>query len=398
MTTPSPFCTSLPTQLRAWDATALKSYMLCPRRYQYEIVEGWRGGSIHLDWGRMYHASLEAYDRAILAGLTHDEATDIAVAKALEVSWIADENGPGKPWGGSYQTVWRCTDEGPPFKSGARKGQPNLKKACERAQTDQYGESPGLCGDCGRPVTTRVVWVSADPKRKKDRYTLVRSVIEFCDTMPRGLKPLMLPGDIPAVELTFQFPLPFNTPDGEPYLLTGNLDGLADISGENVIREKKTTGSSLGSYFFDGFAPNTQVDTYDLAGYLLFPTLNLKGVLLEATSTQVGESRVQRGFIGITQGRREEWFGEIEYWIKRAEEDAKRGKYAKNTANCSQCPFKKICKLDPEVRASFLPSHFEKSYWNPLEIRGESAYLGSPALEGEINDGTDSAREPAVAG
>ena len=383
---PSPYCASLPTQLRAWDATALRSYMSCPRKYFYEFVEGWRGGdNVNLDFGRMYHAALECYDRAIGRGATKADASDAALRHALEHSghYVRAEStgndddpttwGDWIPWGGTYETVWRCTDEGPALLTGKNKGNPNPAKRCINAKQDHLGDAPAdTCSECGKPLTQRTMWVPGD--KNKNRYTLIRSVIQYCDEQPEagGVRPYVFPNGKVAVELSFVIPLPIHTPDGEPYLLTGNLDGLAVFGGEHATRERKTTKSTLNKQYFDRYAPDVQIDTYDLATWLLYPALRPVGVMVEATQTASEFSRVQRNFVTIGNERREEWFAELQGWIKRAEADAMRGVWPKNTASCSAnggCPFRGICSLSPSARERFLPAHFHRELWNPLAVR-----------------------------
>ena len=47
----------------AWDSTSLGLLKTCPRKYQYEMIEGWgtRDESIHLRFGIEYHTALQDY-------------------------------------------------------------------------------------------------------------------------------------------------------------------------------------------------------------------------------------------------------------------------------------------------------------------------------------------------
>lgn len=366
MSDPEQFCHALPTQLRGWDATALRAFMSCPRRYQLSMVEGWRPAAddnVHLLWGQTYHASLEQYDRVIAAGESHDVAMMRAVRYALENSYTL---------GGSYVRCWTCSDPGVPFKSGPRKGEPNLASRCSRAKdwwaVEDDQEDRAKCPQCGHD---RIYAMRFAPTHdKKNRRTLVRSVIWWCDEQENGhVKPFVFPDGTVATELSAKLPLPIDTPDGEPYLLCVNLDGIATVAGEIVVRERKTTVSTLGKSYFDGYEPDVQVDTYDLATWLLYPHLHITGVMVEATQTMVDASRFQRHFVSITESRRAEWFNELQYWIKLAEQMAKDGYYPKNTSNCKLCQFKQICRLSPEVRGRFLQTNYKVDRWNPMQER-----------------------------
>lgn len=382
---PNPYTDKLPTQLRAWDSTSLRSYMTCPRRYQYEIVEGWRraSGNLHTFWGGTYHAAVEEFDKARARGLSKEDALDMAfdfalrqsgeyVATAGEIEADPATQGTWVPWDAEYLDVWQCTDPGPAFKSGPRKGEPNPAKRCEFAKREQTGYAPDECPACARPVTSGRRWVYGDDI--KNRHTLLRAVVWYADEQPEegGVQAYVFPDGRPAVELSFQLPLPITTPDGEPYLLCGHMDGIATFGDEVAVRERKTTKSTLGGYFFDKFAPDVQVDLYDLAAGAMFPELGIKAVMLEATQTAAGFARFQRQFFHSTEGRRAEFFNDLLHWIKRAEADAWARYYPKNEAACNLnggCPFRDICRLDPSKREMFLRANFVRQKWNPLKER-----------------------------
>ena len=66
---------TLPTLQIAWDSTSLKD-LICPRKYYYQMIEGWRpkGESVHLKFGIHYHDALELYDKC-RAGVVERERT-----------------------------------------------------------------------------------------------------------------------------------------------------------------------------------------------------------------------------------------------------------------------------------------------------------------------------------
>lgn len=387
MTDPNPFTQALPTQLRAWDSTALRSYLTCPRRYQYEIVNGWRRDNTSLRWGSLYHGAVEEYDECRCRGLSKAEALEVAFAWALENSGdrvvikVSDDGeGEGeiwKPWGSTWTSFWRCTDEGPLLKSGPNKGQPNEKKRCHNAKFEQEGVNIlGTCPECGKPTEVVERWVHADPA--KNRHSLLRALVWYVDEQSEegGVQPYTFPDGRPGVELSFQVPLPINTPDGEPYILCGHMDSFVTAYDEVGVRERKTTATTIGSYYFDRYSPDVQIDTYDLVASVLFPELAAKWVMLEATQTGANFARFHRHFIRSTEGRREEHLKDIINWIKRAEADAAAGYYPTNKASCYShggCPFRDICTKDPSTRETWLAASFVKNHWNPLKTRGAAA-------------------------
>lgn len=79
------FSKEIPALQVAWDSTSLGLLKTCPRKYFYQIIQGWRpkGQSIHLTFGIAYHSALEAYDKARCKDMDHEEAVIVAVRSAL---------------------------------------------------------------------------------------------------------------------------------------------------------------------------------------------------------------------------------------------------------------------------------------------------------------------------
>lgn len=52
------------------------------------MIEDWstKEQSLHLDFGIYYHSALEEFDKAKAEGLSHDDATNVSVRKAMEIS------------------------------------------------------------------------------------------------------------------------------------------------------------------------------------------------------------------------------------------------------------------------------------------------------------------------
>lgn len=185
--------------------------------------------------------------------------------------------------------------------------------------------------------------------------------------------PYVFPDGTVAVELGGAIPLPILSPDGDPYLLAWHLDGMW-TDGDNIgPRERKTTKSTLGTSYFDKYAPDVQIDTYDMVTNVLYgDRIRISAVMMEAAQVAVGFTRFGRHHVSVPEERRAETFDEIQYWIKRAEDDARRGYFPKNTSSCSAnggCQFRGICRLAPSNRAAFLKSNFVVQKWNPLEER-----------------------------
>lgn len=361
MTNTNPFCPSLPTQLRAWDSTAMRAFQECPRKYELSIVNGWRpnGSSVHLDFGSYYHECVELFDRERALGADKEAATLSAIDKALHLTW--HEAGP---WGGTYVAGWRCNNWTPASGPGKRS-----RYNCEASRQWWGGHRSAPCPKCAHTVTNR--WVYAPENTKKNRHTLFASVLEYCDSQPTsgGVQPITFPNGQIALEMRFELPLPYNTPDGDPYLLCGHLDGMVSVAGEHAVRERKTTGASLGPRFFDRYAPDIQIDNYDLAADMLYgDTLHPTAVMAEVMQIAVDFSKLQRGFVTVPAGRREEHLRDIGYWLKAAEQCAEQGYYPKNASACNNaggCQFRRVCKEEPgDVREAILQEYYHQDSWS----------------------------------
>lgn len=389
---PSMFSAAYPKLQWAWDATSLKALQTCPRYYQYTILEGWRGSTIDLEFGGLFASSLEFYKKARLGGATRDQAQLVALQYAMEQSGTYEAKnaepedtdvyeGFWAPWGGSYRDQWRCTGTEPYVNEKGNKAK------CPLSHKGVWQEdfAPSICGVCGSPVEEVSNWVPINPA--KDRYALIRAVVWYCEEQPedmsQGLAPINLPNGTPAVELPFRIPLPWKTPDGwvpradghgydvvsEPYMLVGYLDSIVRFGTELFIADDKTTKKLLNKGFWDGFSPHVQVDTYDLAGSILFPDLPIKGVIIEGTQLLVGGARFGKHVIYHNEAQREEYFQELEGIIRMAEKYAAANHWPMNRASCFMCGFKKICSKSPQVREQYLAADFKKQHWNPLEER-----------------------------
>jgi hypothetical protein len=306
---PSPFIPGTSLQY-AWDSTSLGYLKECPRKYYYTIVEGWRqkGSSVHLEFGGLYHSALERYDDHRAHGQDHESALHDVVTAALNESW---------PWPHDHNT--------------------------------------------------------------KTRFNLIRSIVWYLDQFVEdAAKTVILANGKPAVELSFRFELSRwpseswqSLESDQPYLLCGHLDRLVEFSGGTYVMDRKTTGSTLGGYYFDGYNPDNQMSLYSIAGRLVYNT-PVRGVIIDAAQVAVGFTRFDRGFSHRTEAQLEEWMKDLGFYLDQAERFARDGYWPMNDRSCHNyggCPFRKVCSKDPAVRQTFLESDFERRPWNPLEVR-----------------------------
>ena len=173
----------------------------------------------------------------------------------------------------------------------------------------------------------------------------------------------------PAVQQDIEAELPFVAPTGERFTLHGRLDAGVRFGSEAFLGETKTTKQALGKRYFASFSPDTQIDTYDLIGYLaskvgdgLFgkAVTRLSGVMLEAHQALVSGTRWGRHRLYRTKSQREEWLADIGYWLNRAVWFAQKDYYPMNKANCWHCDFNSICSKPKEERERYLRADFEQ--------------------------------------
>lgn len=338
----SPFLPGTKVQF-AWDSTSLGWLKTCPRLYQYSMIDQWvmKGERLHLKYGLLYHGALEFYDRTRAQNFNHEEALIDTVQKVLVDTW----------------------------------------------ESPRSAEDPAeMIANNGRP------WKTDHPQ--KNRETLIRSVIWYLDQFgdKDPAQTVVLQSGKPAVELTFKMELDwgpksyysvddislapgalnFSTgtkvPNTQPYILCGHLDRVVTYAGGTYVMDRKTTGSTISSNYFDGFTPDNQMSLYSMASKVIYKT-PVQGIIIDAAQIAVGFTRLQRGFAYRTDAQIDEWLENTKHWLNLAEFFAKEDFWPMNDKSCHQyggCPFRRVCSKDPNVRKNFLETDFERREWNPL--------------------------------
>jgi hypothetical protein len=304
---PSPFLEGKAPIQWAWDSTSLGWLKECPRKYYYHMVCGYigRGEAVHLEYGILYHEALESYERFIFEGHDHDQAVVAVVRSVLERTWRN-----GAPW---------------------------------RASVD----------------------LSPDDKVSlKNRENLVRTVVWYLSKFKDDPAKTRMHPDSgkPMVELHFQFEIE----DG--YSLCGYLDRVVEFQEQPFVMDRKTTTSTLGSYYFDQYDPDNQMSFYSFASRVAFKT-PVKGVIVDAAQIAVGFSRFVRSFVFKTNDQLDEWYRDLKVFLRQARDYATSAYWPQNDKSCHKyggCIFRGICSKSPSVRDKFLVSDFEVREWNPL--------------------------------
>lgn len=213
-------------------------------------------------------------------------------------------------------------------------------------------------------------WVSNHPNKNRD--TLLRSVIWYWEQYPKDIaKTVLLGNGKPAVELSFRFDTGIPCTSDVDYMLSGHMDRLVDFDGTRYVMDRKTTGGSLSSYYFNQYNPDNQMTLYSLASKIVYD-MPVAGVIIDAAQIAVGFTSFARGITTRSEGQLNEWMQDLDIWFTTAAYYAEKNLWPMNEKSCNNyggCAFKDICNKDPVVREKFLETDFERRYWNPLEVR-----------------------------
>ena len=331
------FCKSEPLLQHAWDNSCVVLLKDCPRKYQLAIIQGWTPNHTAppLVFGGLLHRYLEIYDRHRLSGKEHYVALTETVSQALRET-VRRVNGLLLPDGGVREV--------PEGTEGA---------------------------------TELLAFWHGDNNRT--RHTLVRTIVWYTEqfSINDPLKTISLDNGTPALEISFRFLLPLQSPDGDPFIYCGHIDKICEYAGELFLQERKHTTATLGSWYFVRYSIDGQTSGYLTAGRVLIDK-PIAGIIVDACQVAVNFTRVHRHHVPRTEAQLEEWLKNLQEWILLAQYYVKRfgdKPWPLNEASChkySGCQFRGVCSRDPSVRKMLLEQHFQKKRWNPLEIRSAS--------------------------
>lgn len=299
----------------AWDATSLDLAQACPRKYYYSMIRNLRSkrGSVHLLFGGIYATALEHFYKHRADGLSVEDAQRKVVAEAMIASW-------------------------------------------DHPLDDKGNRLPG-----GAPK-----YFDDD---KKTRVTLIRTIVwyieQFGEETADGLRTYHLQNGKPAVELSFS--LEFS----DEILYCGHLDRVVEMGDHLYVMDQKTTGGTVGTYYFNNFSPNNQMSGYALAGQIILHS-PISGVIVDAAQIAVNFTRFERGITTRSKDQLDEWFASALETIERTREYTRREFFPMNTTACGNyggCPFRELCSRSPKVRENFIKSDYVEKIWDPLEER-----------------------------
>ena len=349
------------------DATRLADFQRCAKFFDYRHNQGYqaKGDKIDLVFGSLFGEALEAFEKALFAGKSPNDAQQAALTGLLDGA----RNPDGSNRFGEFLDTWRCTGVKP------YKNQNGNAAKCPYSHKGRYfpTEPPELCS-CGSPIEKHNLWMPV--KAGKDIDKLVELLVGYTDgAATRHLIPLKL-DDKPLIEHYWETELDHPALIA-PVLLCGNIDAVKGYGTENLIVDYKTTGKSINDMYWQGFTPNVQIDLYNMAAKKALPTLDIKGVALEAFSTSGGG-----GFhiFRATDEQKAEMFKDTLFWVSMLQNCRKTDVWPRNRTSCFLCPFQQVCSRPPEARQAILDTKFERARWNPLLRRLEPIGISSPSM------------------
>ena len=203
----------------------------------------------------------------------------------------------------------------------------------------------------------------------KTRFTLIRSLVwyveQFGHESEAAVSTLHLSDGKPAVEVSFSFEL------SDDILLCGHLDRIVEFNGAKYVMDQKTTGGTIGHYFFDQFKPDNQMSLYTLAGQVILDS-PIRGVIIDGAQIAVGFTRFERGLTYRTKDELNEWWETAQAFIHQARSYSMLGQFPMNLASCGNyggCEFRRVCAASPKVRPEILKSDFIPYIWDPIQRR-----------------------------
>lgn len=203
-----------------------------------------------------------------------------------------------------------------------------------------------------------------------------------------------------AVEKAFAVPVDPENPDN---FYVGRIDKIVQHRGLIKGIEHKTTtqykkGGPFRGTFLDSFSPNSQVDGYQYALHLLYPTEKLGGVWVDAALVHRSEEGFMFIPIELQTQMLDAWLWDVQYWIamvNASKEDLQSVRpdhkvmtaFPKNTNSCfdfgSACTYIDVCKAWSNPVGKPLPPNMRIEHWEPLEHIGPLKDLDKLLTTGE---------------
>jgi len=349
------FSSSLPGFQTAWDSTSLGLIKECPRKYYYSSVLGLRHNRTkdsfqpnpHLKFGILYHRGHEHYEKAKAAGMPHEEALTTSLQAVLSEA-------------GQWEIEIYSDDNGAPFShySGTYDKEEALTQALDLYPEAEY-------------VARWLPFEASDDL--KTTYILMQALVFYYEHYRNDpAKTLILADGSPALELSFNFPIPSDlTRADEPILMCGHLDRVVEFLEKIWVVDYKTSKTTMSTKYFNGYSPGNQMSLYTFGSQIVLGE-PASGVMIDGVQVAKGFARFARGFAPRSRANLSEWFEDFNTWLKIAYRFAEEGNWPQNDTACSKfagCQFRNICANSPAARERYIRSDFHQEYWRPLEAR-----------------------------
>jgi PD-(D/E)XK nuclease superfamily len=315
------FSPKLHTLQLFWDSTSLGALKKCPRYYELTMVQGWTSRERKVDLEFGIH--LHAARERYYHARARGELHEAGVDAALQHALTAT-------WDSKLQRPW---------------------------QGDSY----------------------------KNRYTLAQAIVDYCDKWEHDpLVTVIQQNKLPAVEVSFRFPLGFGPTGSLPYdaqsdsggeseefWLCGHLDRVVEFQSRLWISDLKSTRHTIDPHYFAQFSPDNQFNVYSLAGQFVLQS-KIAGIIVDAVQVLATQPpRFGRALIERTEAQLAEFVRGLHVLLRQAEYYARHNFWPQNEKACFRCEFRAVCSKSPSVRERWLQADFVKRVWNPTEVRGD---------------------------
>lgn len=329
----------LPTYI---DSTMRSCFVSCPQKFFREFVEGYRppGISIDLHAGGCFASGIEeTYKQVHMHKKPLGDALMIAHARFMQ-EWGDFEVPEFKKTAKTKDRVWEAI-----YGDGTPKG---------RGYFEEYG-----------PLTDHVQPYFDQAGKPTFEYTFAIPLEPAVD--PRSMTRFDGEG--------YQFP---THPNGSPFLYTGRFDMLGSYMGRPVVRDEKTTGSSIGQDWAKKWDLRSQFMGYVWACQqcgIDLDTVVVRGIAIQ--KTQIVHSEAIKTFSKFMIDRWHEQLRRDLWRIRRAYDDRY---WDYNLADActayGSCVFTDICQ---SPNAETWLKQFVVRKWNPLDKNPAKEKQDAPA-------------------
>lgn len=203
----------------------------------------------------------------------------------------------------------------------------------------------------------------------KTRFNLIRTIVwyveQFGEETEDGVKTYHLADGTPAVELSFAVEVE------DELVFCGHLDRVVEFADRLYVMDQKTTGGTVGPYYFRQFDLSNQMSLYTWAGKITLHS-PISGVIIDAAQIALNFTRFERAITTRTAPQLEEWFLSARYTISQAHRASDSGHWPRNYTSCGNyggCPFTILCSSTPSIRKNYIETEYTKRIWDPLVPR-----------------------------